>query len=154
MKMSKAYSKTKNQLMKEPLKVENYPTRPSFHPPAQKQNSPAAHFETSREVAALDAQYSDLLRPQEVNYKAHVIPVVVIVAFSLGLAAVLYSKNSSPKEASGYLGRGPTSEELSDLSTGKYQSQSADYQEEKTCIENTDGTKSCTTKTKLRRSFR
>lgn len=152
--MSKVDSKTKNQLIKEPLKAEQYPTRPSYNPPAQKQNLPVGHPENSREVAVLDAKYSDLLKPKEVNYKAHIIPVVAIFAFSLVLVIIFHATNPAPGATSGPAGRGPSGEELSDLSTGKYQSQSADYQEEKTCVENSDGTKSCTVKTKLRRSFR
>lgn len=150
--MSKVDSKTKNQLVTGPQKTEQFPKQTSYNPPAQKQNLPPAHIENSREVAALDAQYSDLLKPKETNFKAHLIPVFAIFAFSLVLVVLFHATNSPSGKALGP-GRG-VSGDLNDLSNGSYQSQSADYQEEKTCVDHPDGTKSCTTKTKLHRSFR
>lgn len=150
--MSKVDSKTKNQLVTRLKKAEQFPTRPHYSPPAQKQNLPPAHLENSREVMALDAQYSDLLKPKEVNFKSHIIPIAAIFAFSLALV-VLFHVTNPPSKAGIGAGRG-ISGDLNDLSNGNYVSQSADYQEEKVCIDQPDGTKSCTTKTKLHRSFR
>ena len=150
--MSKVDSKTKNQLVAGPQKAEQFPTRQSYSPPAQKQNLPPAHIENSREVMALDAQYSDLLKPKETNFKAHIIPVFAIFAFSLVLVVLFHTTNPPKSQAVGP-GRG-VSGDLNDLSNGSYNSQSADYQEEKTCVDHSDGTKTCTTKTKLHRSFR
>lgn len=152
--MSKVDSKTKNQVSISTQKAEQFPTRPSYNPPAQKQNLPPAHLENSREVAPLEAKYSDLLKPKDVNYKAHIIPVVAIFAFSLVLAVIFHTNSSNKDNVLGPGSRGPSGEEMSDLSNGKYQTQSADYQEEKTCVDHPDGTKSCTTKTKLHRAFR
>lgn len=152
--MSKVDSKTKNQVSLNVQKTENFPTRPNYNPPAQKQNLPPAHLSNSREVAPLEAKYSDLLKPKEVNYKAHIVPVIAIFAFSLVLAVIFHTNSSTKDSALGPGNRGPSGEEMSDLSNSSYQSQSADYQEEKTCVDHPDGTKSCTTKTKLHRSFR
>lgn len=150
--MSKVDSKTKTQLVARPQKAEQFPKQSSYNPPAQKQNLPPAHIENSREVMALDAQYSDLLKPKEVNFKAHVLPIAAIFAFSLVLVVIFHVTNPPSSKGLGP-GRG-VSGDLNDLSNGQYQSQSADYQEEKTCVDHPDGTKSCTTKTKLRRSFK
>lgn len=153
--MSKIDSKTKNPLVTRPQKAEQFPTRASYNPPAQKQNLPPAHPENSREVAPLSAQYTDLLKPKEVNFKAHIIPVVAIFAFSLVLVMIFHVTNPpKDKDLSGLETRGPSGEEMSDLSNGSYKSQSADYQEEKVCVDHPDGTRSCTTKTKLHRAFR
>lgn len=148
--MSKVDSKTKNQLVTGPQKTEKFPTRPSYNVPANKQNLPPAIQENSREVVALDAQYSDLLKPKEFNFKAHLIPVAAIFVFSLVLVVIFHVSNPPGKVGSG---RG-ISGDLNDLSNGQYSSQSADYQEEKVCVDHPDGTKSCTTKTKLHRAFR
>lgn len=150
--MSKVDSKTKNQLVTGSKKAEQFPTRPSYDPPAQKQNLPLAHSENSREVMALDAKYSDLLKPKETNFKAHLLPIAAIFGFSLVLVVLFHVTNPPANKGFGS-GRG-VSGDLNDLSNGSYQSQSADYQEEKVCVDNADGTKSCTTKTKLHRSFR
>lgn len=152
--MSKVDSKTKNQVSLNVQKTENFPARPNCSPPAQKQNLPPTHFNSSREVAPLEAKYSDLLKPKEVNYKAHIVPVIAIFAFSLVLAVIFHTNSSNTGSTLGHGNRGPSGEQMSDLSNGSYQSQSADYQEEKTCVDHPDGTKSCTTKTKLHRSFR
>lgn len=150
--MSKVDSKTKNQLVAGPQKAQQFPTRPSYNPPAQKQNLPLSQPDNSREVMALDAKYSDLLKPKEVNFKAHIIPIVAIFAFSLVLVVLFHTTNPPSSKGLGP-GRG-VSGDLNDLSNGHFQSQSADYQEEKTCVDHPDGTKSCTTKTKLHRAFR
>ena len=150
--MSKVDSKTKNPLVARPQKAEQFPTRPSHNPPAQKQNLAPAIAENSREVAPLSPQYVDLLKPKEVNFKAHIVPVVAIFAFSLVLVMIFHVTNPPSGKGLGP-GRG-VSGDLNDLSNGSYQSQTADYQEEKVCVENADGTKSCTTKTKLHRAFR
>lgn len=148
--MSKVDSKTKKQLVTGPQKTENFPTRPSYNVPANKQNLPVANIENSREVLALDAQYSDLLKPKEFNFKSHILPVAAIFVFSLVLVAIFHVSNPPEKVGSG---RG-VSGDLNDLSNGQYSSQSADYQEEKVCVDHPDGTRSCTTKTKLHRAFR
>ncbi len=149
--MSKVDSKVKNPLVKSERKAaENLPTRPSYNVPANKQSLPPAHFENSREVAPLEAQYSDLLKPKEMNLKAHLLPVAAIFVFSLVLVVIFHVSNPPGKVGSG---RG-VSGDLNDLSNGAYQSQTADYQEEKVCVDHPDGTKSCTTKTKLHRAFR
>lgn len=150
--MSKVESKTKNQLVTGPQKTEQFPKQTDHNLPAPKQNLPPASIENSREVVALDAKYSDLLKPKETHFKAHLIPVFAIFAFSLVLVVLFHATNPPSGKALGP-GRG-VSGDLNDLSNGSYQSQSADYQEEKTCVDHPDGTKSCTTKTKLRRSFR
>lgn len=150
--MAKVDVKTKNQLVTGPQKAEQFPARANHLHPAQKQNLPPAIIENSREVVALDAKYSDLLKPKETNYKVHLIPVMAIFAFSLVLVVIFHSTSKDGSVGPG--NRGPSGSEMGDLSNGQYQSQSADYQEEKTCIENSDGTKSCTTKTKLHRSFK
>lgn len=150
--MSKVDSKTKNQLVTGPQKAEQFPARQSFNPPAQKQNLPPAILENAREVAPLDAKYSDLLKPKETNFKTHIIPVIAIFAFSLVLAVIFHSNSS--KNGLGAGNRGPSGDEMGDLSNGQYQSQSAEYHEEKTCVDQADGTKYCTTKTKLHRSFK
>lgn len=155
--MSKVDSKTKKQLVAGPQKTEQFPTRPSYNVPAQKQNlaqppAPLNHPDNSREVMALDAKYSDLLKPKEVNFKAHIIPIAAIFAFSLVLVMLFHVTNPPSNKVLGP-GRG-VSGDLNDLSNGSYQSQSADYQEEKTCVDHPDGTKTCTTKTKLHRAFR
>lgn len=148
--MSKADSKSKNPLVTTAQKSENFPTRPSYNVPAHKQNFVPTVPESSREVMALDAKYSDLLKPKEFNFKAHILPIAAIFVFSLVLVGIFHVTNPPGKVGSG---RG-VSGDLNDLSTGQYQSQSADYQEEKVCVDHPDGTKSCTTKTKLHRSFR
>lgn len=148
--MSKVDLKTKKQLVTGPQKPEQLPTRPSYNVPAHKPNLPLANIENSREVLALDAQYSDLLKPKEFNFKAHVIPVAAIFIFSLVLVVIFHVSNPPGKVGSG---RG-VSGDLNDLSNGQYNSQSADYQEEKVCVDHPDGTRSCTTKTKLHRAFR
>lgn len=148
--MSKVDSKAKNQLATGPQKAEQLPTRPSYNVPAHKQNLPLANIENSREVLALDAQYSDLLKPKEFNFKSHILPVAAIFVFSLVLVVIFHVSNPPGKVGSG---RG-VSGDLNDLSNGQYNSQSADYQEEKVCVDHPDGTKSCTTKTKLHRAFR
>jgi len=148
--MSKVNSKYKKPIVVTAQKTENFPTRPNYNVPANKQSLPPANFENSREVVALDAQYSDLLKPKEFNFKAHLIPVAAIFVFSLILVVIFHVSNPPGKVGSG---RG-VSGDLNDLSNGQYQSQSADYQEEKVCVDHPDGTKSCTTKTKLHRAFR
>ena len=148
--MSKVDSKYKKPVVTTAPKSENFPTRPSYNVPANKQNLPPANIENSREVVALDAQYSDLLKPKEFNFKAHLIPVAAIFVFSLVLVVIFHVSNPPGKVGAG---RG-VSGDLNDLSNGQYQSQSADYQEERVCVDHPDGTKSCTVKTKLQRSFR
>jgi len=148
--MSKVDSKAKNQLVTGPQKGEQFPTRPSYNVPAHKHNLPPANLENSREVMALDAQYSDLLKPKEFNFKTHILPVAAIFIFSLVLVVIFHVTNPPGKVDAG---RG-VSGDLNDLSNGQYNSQSADYQEEKVCVDHPDGTKSCTTKTKLHRAFR
>lgn len=148
--MSKTDSKYKKPAVLISPKSENLPTRPNYNVPVNKQNLPAAHTENSREVVALDAKYSDLLKPKEFNFKAHIIPVAAIFVFSLVLVVIFHVTNPPNKVGAG---RG-VSGDLNDLSNGAYQSQSADYQEEKVCVDHPDGTKSCTTKTKLHRAFR
>ncbi|AZZ36111.1 hypothetical protein CIK05_04655 [Bdellovibrio sp. qaytius] len=148
--MSKVDFKTKKPLVTTAQKTENFPTRPSYNVPANKQNLPPAHAENSREVMPIDAQYSDLLKAKEFNFKAHILPVAAIFVFSLVLVVLFHFTNPPGKAGAG---RG-VSGDLNDLSNGQYQSQSADYQEEKVCVDNSDGTKTCTTKTKLHRAFR
>lgn len=148
--MSKAPIKVKCPVVNTEHRAGNLPTRPSYNVPANKQNLPPAQTENSREVAPLEAQYSDLLKPKEVNFKAHLIPVAAIFVFSLVLVVIFHVSNPPGKTG---IGRG-VSGDLNDLSNGAYQSQTADYQEEKVCVDHPDGTKSCTTKTKLHRAFR
>lgn len=145
--MSKVDPKTKKQLMT----PNNLPLRPGSSCPVVKQSLPPARTDNSREVMPLDAKYSDLLKPKEFNFKTHILPIGAILVFSLVLV-VLFHANNSPNKNLGP-GRG-VSGELNDLSNGAYQTQSADYQEERVCVDHPDGTKSCTTKTKLHRSFR
>lgn len=148
--MSKVDSKTKNQLVAGPQKVEQLPTRPSYNVPAHKQSLPPANIENSREVMALDAKYADLLKPKEFNFKSHILPVAAIFVFSLILVVIFHVSNPPGKVGAG---RG-VSGDLNNLSNGQYNTQSADYQEEKVCVDHPDGTRSCTTKTKLHRAFR
>ncbi len=105
-----------------------------------------------RSVAALSAEYTDLLAAPKsnLNFKTHFLPVAAILFFSLALV-LLYHFNSN-KSGPG-AGRGVAGS-LNDLSNGRYEKQAADYSEEKVCTEHSDGTKTCTTKTKLRREFR
>ncbi len=105
-----------------------------------------------RTVEPLSPQYTDLLSAPKSNFefKTHFLPVAAILFFSLVL--VLFYQLNSNKSGPG-TGRGVAGN-LNDLSNGRYEKQAADYSEEKTCIDHTDGTKTCTTKTKLRREFR
>ena len=77
-------------------------------------------------------------------------PIAAILVFSLMLV-LFYNfnhKNQAPGDGRGVAG------DLNNLTNGRYTKQAADYSEEKTCIDQSDGTKTCTTKTKLRREFR
>lgn len=105
-----------------------------------------------RSVAPISPEYADLLAAPRSNFefKAHFLPVAAILFFSLIL--VLFYHFNSNKSGPG-IGRGVAGN-LNDLSNGHYEKQAADYSEEKTCIDHDNGTKTCTTKTKLRREFR
>jgi hypothetical protein len=107
-----------------------------------------AHNE--RQVQPLNAEFTDLLaapKPQ-FQFKSQFLPVAAILVFSLVLVLFYHYGKSPLNSARGVAG------DLNDLSNGQYQKQAADYSEEKVCTEHSDGTKSCTTKTKLRREFR
>lgn len=99
----------------------------------------------------LEPKYTDLLQAAhpKLGFKEQMLAVGAILIFSLVLVGI-YSANKSKLSAEG---RGVAGQ-LNDLSNGSYSSQSADYSEEKVCTEHSDGTKSCTTRTKLRREFR
>jgi len=126
--------------------------RPQFNSPAQKNNHQLAQTDHERNVSSLPAEYTDLLKPktEPFSFEKQVLPIGAILVFSLALVFLLnLGKNSSANSA----GRG-ISGQLTDLSNGEYTRQSADYEQEQTCIDQPDGTKSCTTRTKLKRSFR
>ena len=147
--MSKVDQKSKPNLPVDALKEQNLPARANYMSPAVKQQSSLPAIPGSREVMPLDAKYSDLLKPKETNFKAHFLPVAAIVVFSLILVVLFHMSN--PPSAG--VSRGVAGN-LNDLSSGQYTQQSADYDQEQVCVDQGNGTKSCTTKTKLHRSFR
>lgn len=130
--MAKVDQKSKKQLVVNPS-PHNLPLRPGFNCPVVKQSQPPAVTGNSREVMALDAKYADLLKPKEFNFKSHFLPIGAILVFSLVLVVVFHT-TKSPEPAQ--------------------RNVSSDYEEEKVCVDHPDGTKSCTTRTKLRKSFR
>ena len=105
---------------------------------------------TERQVQPLSAEYTNLLAApkSQFQFKSQLLPVAAILIFSLVLALLYHSGKSTSSSARGVAGN------LNDLSNGQYNMQAADYSEEKICNEHSDGTKTCTTKTKLRREFR
>ncbi len=106
---------------------------------------------TERQVQPLSAEYTNLLAApkSQFQFKSQLLPVAAILLFSLVLALLYHSSEKSRSNtARGVAGS------LNDLSNGQYLKQAADYSEEKVCTEHSDGTKTCTTKTKLRREFR
>ncbi len=105
---------------------------------------------TERQVQPLSAEFTDLLAaPQsQFQFKSQFLPVAAILIFSLVLVLFYHYGKSPANSARGVAG------DLNDLSNGQYLKQAADYSEEKVCTEHSDGTKTCTTKTKLRREFR
>lgn len=118
-------------------------------PLAQKLPQDIELSSTERQVQPLSAEYTNLLaapKPQ-FQFKSQFLPVTAILIFSLALV-LFYHYSKSPSTLRGVAGN------LNDLSNGQYLKQAADYSEEKVCSEHSDGTKTCTTKTKLRREFR
>jgi hypothetical protein len=118
-------------------------------PLAQKLPQDIELSSTERQVQPLSAEYTNLLaapKPQ-FQFKSQFLPVTAILIFSLALV-LFYHYSKSPSTLRGVAGN------LNDLSNGQYLKQTADYSEEKVCSEHSDGTKTCTTKTKLRREFR
>lgn len=88
----------------------------------------------------INASYTPILPFDFKGLTAHkqFLPILGIFFFSLALLAIAHL--NSAKE------RTPAEFRLPE--------ESADYLEEKVCVDHPDGTKSCTTKTKLKRSFR
>lgn len=127
------------------------PGESSNNTPALKNQAGQVAIPSERSVSALPAEYSDLLKPKEpaFDFKKQILPVGAILAVSLVLA-FLFNLKQAPQTPQT---RG-VSGQLNDLSNGQYSQQSADYETEKTCVDHPDGTQSCTTKTKLKRSFR
>lgn len=118
-------------------------------PLAQKLSQDIELSSAERQVQPLSAEYTNLLaapKPQ-FQFKSQFLPVTAILIFSLALV-LFYHYSKSPSTLRGVAGN------LNDLSNGQYLKQAADYSEEKVCSEHSDGTKTCTTKTKLRREFR
>lgn len=105
---------------------------------------------SERQVQPLSPEYTDLLAApkSKFQFKSQILPVAAILIFSLVLVFFYHFGKSPPNSARGVAGN------LNDLSNGQYLKQSADYSEEKVCTEHSDGTKTCTTKTKLKREFR
>ena len=128
--------------------------RSKFNAPATQSKS-SHHLSLAsqeRNVSSLPAEYTDLLKPktEPFSFEKQILPIGAILLFSLVLVFLMnLGKNSS----SNPVGRG-ISGQLTDLSNGEYTHQSADYEQEQTCVDHPDGTKSCTTRTKLKRSFR
>lgn len=126
------------------------PTRSTYEAPALKNERSLSALppdRQAREVAPLEAKYTDLVAAEKVpfEFKQHLLPIGAILLFSLVLVAMYNWNSKSQRSVSG---------NLNDLSEVQYTSQSADYEQEQVCVDQADGTKSCTTKTKLRRSFR
>ena len=127
-------------------------SRPFSGPLAHKSQNELVIPSSERAVTALSPEYTNLLAAPKstFNFKSQFLPIAAILVFSLVLV-LLYNfnhKTQGPSEGRGVAG------DLNDLTNGKYTKQAADYSEEKTCIDHDDGTKTCTTKTKLRREFR
>ncbi len=127
-------------------------TRPNSGPLAHRSANELAIPNGERSVAPLSAEYTNLLAAPKstFEFKSHFLPVAAILFFSLVL--VLFYHFNANKSGPG-VGRGVAGD-LNDLSNGRYEKQAADYSEEKVCVDHDDGTKTCTTKTKLRREFR
>lgn len=127
-------------------------TRPNSGPLAHRSANELAISNGERSVAPLSPEYTNLLAAPKstFEFKSHFLPVAAILFFSLVL--VLFYHFNSNKSGS-VIGRGVAGD-LNDLSNGRYEKQAADYSEEKVCVDHDDGTKTCTTKTKLRREFR
>lgn len=122
-----------------------------FHPPVSSKLPKDLDIKSERAVESLPAQYTDLLKSKSepFNFEKQVLPIGAILVFSLALVFLLnLGKNSNTQQVRGISGQ------LNDLSNGAYSQQSADYEQERTCVDHPDGTKSCTTRTKLKRSFR
>lgn len=126
--------------------------RPNSGPLAHRSQNELAIPSSERSVEALSPEYTNLLAAPKsaFDFKSQFLPIAAILVFSLVLV-LFYNfnhKNQGPGDGRGVAG------DLNDLSNGRYVKQAADYSEEKTCIDHDDGTKTCTTKTKLRREFR
>jgi hypothetical protein len=137
--MSKVDQKTKKQLSVNTFShasqaSSQVPARPNYQPPATKQNLPPALPDHTREVAPIEPEYADLLKPKESPLKHHLLPVAAIVVFSLVLVVIFHMTKPAAQEP----GRNVSS----------------DYEEEKICHDLGDGTQSCTTRTKVRKSIR
>ena len=124
-----------------------------------KSGLPTPRFEQSlevkngeRAVTPLEPEFRDLLKAPEAppfNFKQHFIAVAALLIFAFVLVALYSFSGKNPAgEGRGVAGN------LNDLSNGRFNKQAADYTEEKICTDHSDGTKTCTTKTKLRREFR
>jgi hypothetical protein len=131
-------------------------TRPNLGPLAHRSANELVLPNGERSVLPLSAEYTDLLAAPKSTFefnqifKQHFLPVAAILFFSLVLVLFYHfnSNKSEPRAGRGVAG------DLNDLSNGRYEKQAADYTEEKVCTDHNDGTKTCTTKTKLRREFR
>lgn len=132
--------------------------RPQNMDLAHQKSGPLAHKSaqsleitpSERQVQPLNAEFTDLLaapKPQ-FQFKSQFLPVAAILVFSLVLVLFYHYGKTTQSTARGVAGN------LNDLSNGQYLKQAADYSEEKVCTEHSDGSKTCTTKTKLRREFR
>jgi hypothetical protein len=130
----------------------NAVSRPNSGPLAHRSANELTVPQGERYAAPLSPEYTDLLAAPKsnFNFKTQFLPVAAILFFSLVL--VLFYHLNATKSATG-IGRGVAGD-LNDLSNGRYEKQAADYSEEKVCTEHSDGTKTCTTKTKLHREFR
>lgn len=119
---------------------------------ATKSSSDVIALQSERAVTPLSAEYTNLLAApkSDFQWKFHILPVAAILIFSLVLVLFYHfnSRNNASNSGRGVAG------DLTNLSNGQYDKQAADFTEEKTCIDHTDGTKTCTTKTKLHREFR
>lgn len=144
------HAKNKNLAAKQ---NESHPDRSKFNTPTlQSKSHDLTTTNQERTVSPLPAEYTDLLKPktEPFSFEKQILPIGAILVFSLALVFLLnLGKNPN---------RNPTSHgisgQLTDLSNGEYTRQSADYEQEQTCVDHPDGTKSCTTRTKLKRSFR
>ncbi len=115
------------------------PAHQQAGPLARRQNQLPAEKNQERAVQPLDAKFADLLSaPKSVfDFRSQILPIGAILFFSLVL--VLFYHFSGGGAAANKAGEGRTV--------------SGEYSEEKVCTDHSDGTKTCTTKTKLRRQF-